>query len=142
MDDHDHHHRRHQDMSGFDINQLTISGNLTSDPELRHTATGTALCRLRIAHNARRRLDNDEWTDNPHYFDITVWAGIGEWVARHLSQGDRVVIAGRLRWREWETDAGERRQAVDITADSIIPIPRSTSTATAPAETAENDIPF
>jgi single-strand DNA-binding protein len=131
-------------MSGFDINQLTISGNLTTDPELRQLATGTALCRIRIAHNERRRLESGEWIDNPHYFDVTLWGGIGEWIARHIHQGDRVVVAGRLRWREWETDAGERRQAVDITADSIIPVPRgmSSTSAAAAAGTAEDDIPF
>jgi single-strand DNA-binding protein len=131
-------------MSGFDINQLTISGNLTSDPELRHTTTGTTLCRIRIAHNERRRLESGEWIDNPHYFDVTVWSGIGEWIARHLTQGDRVIVAGRLRWREWQTQDGDRRQAVDVTADSIVPVPRGTSTtaATAAAGTAEDDIPF
>jgi single-strand DNA-binding protein len=130
-------------MSGFDINQLTISGNLTTNPELRQLATGTALCRIRIAHNERRRLESGEWIDNPQFFDVTIWGAIGEWVAGHVAQGDRVVIAGRLRWREWETDTGERRQAVDITADSIIPTPRgATTNSTDAVGTPEDDIPF
>jgi single-strand DNA-binding protein len=131
-------------MSGFDINQLTISGNLTTNPELRQLATGTALCRIRIAHNERRRLESGEWIDNPQFFDVTIWGAIGEWVARHVAQGDRVVIAGRLRWREWETDSGERRQAVDITAESIVPTPRgaTTNSTDAAVGTPEDDIPF
>jgi single-strand DNA-binding protein len=128
-------------MSGFDINQLTISGNLTSDPELRTLTTGTALCRVRIAHNERRRLESGEWIDNPQFFDVTIWGGIGEWVARHVSQGDRVVVAGRLRWREWETAEGERRQAVDVTADSIVPAPRGAASTPA-VGTPDEDIAF
>jgi single-strand DNA-binding protein len=129
-------------MSGFDINQLTISGNLTTDPELRRLSTGTAVCHIRIAHNERRRLESGEWIDNPQFFDVTIWSGIGEWVARHVARGDRVVIAGRLRWREWDNADGERRQAVDITADSIVPVPRSTTTDAAAAGTPDDDIPF
>jgi single stranded DNA-binding protein len=143
MDDHDHHQRGQQTMSAFDINQLTISGNLTTDPELRHTTAGTALCRLRIAHNERHRLESGDWVDNPHYFDVTVWGRVGEWVGNHVGRGDRVVIAGRLRWREWQTQDGERRQAVDITADSIVPAPHSTSSTTSTADAAgDDDIAF
>ena len=121
-------------MSGFDINQLTISGNLTGDPELRSLDSGQSLCKIRIAHNERYKNAAGEWTDRPQYFDVTVWGGIGDWVGGHLSKGDKVVVAGRLRWREYEVD-GATRQAIDITADSIVPVPRNTS-AQAPAKAA------
>jgi single-strand DNA-binding protein len=140
-DEHDH-HQEHRVMSGFDINQLTISGNLTTDPELRHLHSGNALCKIRIAHNERRKLESGDWIDNPQYFDVTIWGAIGEWVAANVAKGDRVVVAGRLRWREWDTEDGNKRQAVDITADSIVPTPRSSSTTAAPAGTADDDIPF
>ena len=86
-------------MSGFDINQLTITGNLTRDPELRSTTSGDSVCSIRIAHNDRRKV-NGEWTTVPQYFDVTIWKGMGEYVARELAKGDKVVIAGRLKWRE------------------------------------------
>jgi single-strand DNA-binding protein len=123
-------------MSGFDINQLTISGNLTADPELRYLASGTALTKVRIAHNERRKLDSGEWIDNPQFFDVTIWGAIGKWIAEHVAKGDKVVVAGRLRWREWDTDAG-KRQAVDITADSIVPAPRDATNGR--SDTDEND---
>ena len=116
-------------MSGFDINQLTISGHLCRDPELRELPSGTAVCSLRIAHNERYKDASGEWADRPQYFDVTVWSGLGDWIGRHLAQGDKVVIAGRLRWREWTNDKGDKRQAVDITADSVIPIPRADAPA-------------
>ena len=65
-------------MSGFEINQLTISGNLTRDPELRQLPSGQAVCSIRIAHNERRKTQADEWIDVPSYFDVTIWSGLGE----------------------------------------------------------------
>ena len=129
-------------MSGFDINQLTISGNLTTDPELRQLSSGHALCKIRIAHNERRKLQSGDWIDNPHYFDVTIWNGLGEWVAGHIAKGDKIVIAGRLRWREYQTADGDKRQAIDITADSIVPIPRDSSPSAATTNANEDDIPF
>ena len=59
----------------FDFNDVTISGNLTRDPQLRHTTSGTALCDIRIAHNERRKTDG-VWIDNPQYFNATIWTSL------------------------------------------------------------------
>ena len=129
-------------MSGFDINQLTISGNLTRDPELRDLPSGQSVCNIRIAHNERRKNQSDAWIDVPGYFDVTIWSGLGEWIAQNVAKGDKVVVAGRLRWREYDVD-GTSRQAVDITADSVVPVPRSTGAepATQPAKAAAKKTP-
>jgi single-strand DNA-binding protein len=129
-------------MSGFAINQLTISGNLTSDPDLRHLHSGQALCKIRIAHNERVKLADGSWISQPQYFDVTIWSAIGEWVAANVAKGDQVVIAGRLRWREYDTAAGDKRQAIDITADSIVPAPRSSPATAYVDDTHTDDIPF
>lgn len=105
----------------FNINVVCLDGNLTRDPELRSLDSGTSLCALRIAHNERFKTKAGDWEDRPNYFDVTVWSGQGEWVARNLQKGDRVVVQGRLRWREWEGEHG-KRQTVDITADNVIPM--------------------
>jgi single-strand DNA-binding protein len=110
-------------MSGFIINTVTLSGNLTRDPELRSTGSGVSVCGLRIASNERYKDSAGEWSDRPGYYDITIWKGLGEWVASNVHKGDQIVVEGRLHWREWETD-GQKRQAIDITANSIIPVPR------------------
>lgn len=131
-------------MSGFDLNQLTITGNLTKDPELRNLPSGQAVCNFRIAHNERRKGSNGEWTDSPAYFDVTVWSGLGEWIAKNVTKGQKVVVGGRLKWREYEVD-GNKRQVVDITADSVIPIPRTNTTAPEPdfePAASSDDIPF
>jgi single-strand DNA-binding protein len=107
---------------------------------IRTLQSGKALCKIRIAHNERRKLESGDWVDNPQYFDVTIWGPIGKWIGEHIAKGDKVVVAGRLRWREYETADADKRQAIDITADSIIPVPRETSTAT--VATPDDDIPF
>jgi single-strand DNA-binding protein len=111
-------------MSGFDINTVTVSGNLTRDPELRNLPSGQAVCSLRIAHNERYKDASGNWADRAAYFDVTIWSGLGEWMGRNLTKGQKVVVSGRLRWREWEAPNGDKRQAVDINADSVVPVVR------------------
>jgi single-strand DNA-binding protein len=102
------------------INRVVLVGNLTRDPELRHTGGGTAVCSLRIAVNTRRKDGaTGEWTEKPNYFDITVWGNQGENCAQYLAKGRPVAIDGRLEWREWETEQGNKRSAIDIIADSV-----------------------
>jgi single-strand DNA-binding protein len=111
-------------MSGFDINTVTVSGNLTREPELRNLPNGgQSVCQLRIAHNDRYKDSSGEWADRASYFDVSVWGGLGEWMANNLSKGQKVVVSGRLKWREWGEE-GNKRQAVDISADSVVPVVR------------------
>ena len=107
-------------MAASNINRVIITGNLTADPELRSLPSGTSVCKLRVACNTRRK-DNatGEWVDKPNFFDVTVWGAQGENCARYLSKGRPVAIDGRLEWREWESQEGHKRQAVDIIADAV-----------------------
>jgi single-strand DNA-binding protein len=101
------------------INRVVLVGNLTRDPELRHTPSGTAVCNLRLAVNTRRKDETGQWVDKPNYFDITVWGNQGERCAQYLAKGRPVAVDGRLEWREWETPEGNKRQAVDVVADTV-----------------------
>lgn len=101
------------------INRVVLVGNLTKDPELRHTPSGMAVCSLRLAVNTRRKDETGQWVDKPNYFDITVWGNQGERCAQYLSKGRPVGIDGRLEWREWETQEGTKRQAVEVVADTV-----------------------
>ena len=102
------------------INRVVLVGNLTRDPELRHTPSGMAVCSLRVAVNTRRK-DNatGQWTEKPNYFDVTVWGAQAESCAQYLAKGRPVGIDGRLEWREWEAQDGSKRQAVEIIADTV-----------------------
>jgi single-strand DNA-binding protein len=101
------------------INRVVLVGNLTRDPELRNTPSGTAVCSLRIAVNTRRKDSTGQWTEKPNYFDITVWGNQGESCAQYRSKGRPVAVDGRLEWREWDAQDGTKRQAVEIVADSV-----------------------
>lgn len=105
-------------MAASNINRVVLTGNLTSEPDLKTLASGTSVCKLRVACNTRRK-DGDEWVDKPNYFDVTVWGKQGERCARFLEKGRPVAVDGRLEWREWETQEGGKRQAVDIVAESV-----------------------
>src|ERR1700754_1531408 len=105
-------------MAATNINRVIITGNLTRDPELRSLPSGMAVCSLRIATNTRRK-ENGEWVDKPNYFSVTVWGAQGENCARFLSRGRGVCIDGRLDWREWQTQEGQKREAIEIVADAV-----------------------
>src|SRR3954465_6338524 len=156
-------------MAATNINRVVLTGNLTRDPELRSTPSGTSVCSLRIACNTRRKDASGEWGAKPNYFDVTVWGAQGENCATYLTKGRPVAVEGRLEWREWDaTDGSGKRQAVEIVANSVqflgsregqaqqggengftpaSDVPADTSDFTQPAEAAvgaasDDDIPF
>jgi single-strand DNA-binding protein len=102
------------------INRVIVTGNLTADPQLNHLPSGTAVCDLRIAVNGRRKNnDTQQWEDKPNYFNVKVWGAQGENAVKYLSKGRPVAIDGRLDWREWQDKEGNKRQSVDIIADTV-----------------------
>jgi single-strand DNA-binding protein len=103
------------------INVSVITGNLTRDPELRHTGGGTAVTELRVAVNGRRKNgQTGEWEDKANYLDVTVFGARAEAIAKHLSKGSPVAVEGRLDWQEWEAkDGSGKRQAVKIIANHV-----------------------
>ena len=107
-------------MAGANINRVIITGNLTRDPETRSTGSGSTVCSLRVACNGRRRNpQTQDWEDAPNYFDVTVWGAQGENCHRYLAKGRPIAVDGRLQWREWSDKEGNKRQSVDIVADSV-----------------------
>ena len=107
-------------MAASNVNVVVITGNLTRDPELRHTGGGTAVCELRVAVNSRRKDQSGQWVDKPNYFDVVVFGGQGENCANYLSKGRPVAVEGRLDWREWEAkDGSGKRQAVQVIANTV-----------------------
>ena len=101
------------------INRVVLVGNLTRDPELRHTPGGTPVCSLRIAVNDRKRDESGNWIDAPNYFSISVFGNQAENCAQYLSKGRPVGVDGKLRWREWQAQDGAKREAVEVVADSV-----------------------
>jgi single-strand DNA-binding protein len=106
-------------MAATNINRVVLTGNLTHDPDLKSLPSGTSVCKLRVACNTRRKDQSGQWVDKPNYFDVTVWGQQGENCAQYLSKGRPIALDGRLEWREWQDKDGNKRQSVDIIADSV-----------------------
>ena len=102
---------------------ITVVGNLTGDPELRFTPSGTAVANFRVASTSRT-LDkvSGEWKDGEAlYLNCSVWSKVAENVAESLTKGMRVIVQGRLKPRSYETQDGQRRTVFEIEVDEIGP---------------------
>jgi single-strand DNA-binding protein len=103
------------------INRVTITGNLTRDPDLRELPSGTAVCELGVAVNHRRKDQaTDQWVEEPNYFNVVVFGAQGQNCAQYLSKGRPVAVDGRLRWSSWEDkNGGGKRSKVEIVAQTV-----------------------
>src|SRR5258708_27868318 len=102
---------------------ITIVGNLVNDPELRFTASGQPVATFRVASTPRIR-DNttNEWKDGDSLFlTCNVWRQMAENAAESLQRGMRVIVSGRLRQRNYETQQGEKRTVYEIEVDDVGP---------------------
>ena len=102
------------------INRVNISGNLTRDPELRMTGSGTQILSFGVAVNDRRRNpQTNEWEDVPNFVDCVVFGSRAEALSRFLSKGSKVAIEGKLRYSSWETKEGQRRSKLEVVVDEV-----------------------
>jgi len=102
------------------INSVVLVGNLTRDAEMRTTPSGLPVCNMRIAVNERAKDPaSGQWIDRPNYFDVDFFGDRAERISQWLTRGKLIGVEGRLRWREWETQDGQKRQAVSISAGNI-----------------------
>jgi single-strand DNA-binding protein len=103
-------------------NTTTLSGNLTRDPEIRYTRDGQANANFGLAVTRRwQPRGTDDWEEATSFFDVVCWRDLAENVALSLVKGSRVVVTGRLEQRTWETENGDRRSRVEITAEDVGP---------------------
>jgi single-strand DNA-binding protein len=93
---------------------VSFAGNLTDDPELRHTEAGIARAMFRVAVSGRREQEAS-------FFTVVVWRDQAEHAAQSLAKGSRVVVVGRLQQRSWTAEDGSTRSAVEILADELGP---------------------
>src|ERR671915_401763 len=111
---------------GRTMTEATVSfaGNLTDDPELRHTEAGIARAMFRVAVSGRREQE-------PSFFTVIVWRDQAEHAAQSLSKGSRVVVVGRLQQRACTAEDGSARSTIEVVADELGPSLRwATATTT------------
>ena len=102
------------------INHVTITGNLTRDPEVKQTGGGMSVMKLGVAVNDRRKnQQTQEWEDVPNFIDCTMFGDRAAKVAQYLAKGSKVAISGRLRQETWETQDGQKRSRVGVVIDDL-----------------------
>jgi len=100
----------------------TVCGNVTRDPELRFTPTGSAHASFGLAVNRRwPNRTTGEWQEATSFFDVVCWAALAENVAESVTKGTRLLVTGRLEQRSWEAQDGTKRSTVELVADDIGP---------------------
>lgn len=104
-------------------NQVTMIGNLTDDPELRYTPSGTPVASFTVALNRRfRDQTSGEWKDGEMSFiRCNVWRQQAENAAESLTKGMRAIVVGRIRQRSWESQEGQRRSVVEVEVEHCGP---------------------
>ena len=105
------------------LNKVILLGNLTRDPELRYTPNGTPVSSFGLAVNRRYR-QGDEWRDEVCYIDIVTFGRQAETVGEYLNKGNLAMIEGRLQWRSWETEDGQKRSKHEVVASNVQFMPR------------------
>jgi single-strand DNA-binding protein len=100
------------------LNKVILLGNLTRDPELRYAPNGTAVARLGLAVNSRYR-QGEEWKEEVCFVDVVVFGRQAETAGEYLSKGRQALIEGRLQWRSWEGQDGQKRSKHEVIADRI-----------------------
>jgi single-strand DNA-binding protein len=93
---------------------VSFAGNLTDDPELRHTESGIARAMFRVAVSNRREQEAS-------FFTVIVWRDQAEHASQSLRKGSRVVVVGRLQQRAWTAEDGSARSTVEVMAEELGP---------------------
>jgi single-strand DNA-binding protein len=101
------------------FNRVILVGNLTRDPELRYTSSGTAVTDVGLAVNDRYKNAKGEWVDQPTFVDVTLWARTAEVASEYLSKGSPVLIEGRLKLDTWETNDGQKRSKLHVVGERM-----------------------
>jgi single-strand DNA-binding protein len=97
-----------------------MTGNLTNDPVLRQTKTGSSLLSVGLAVTRRWRDKQDNWEEQTSFFDITAWGELADNMASSLNKGNKVIVVGRLEQQEWtDKNDGSTKKKVVVVADDV-----------------------
>ena len=101
------------------FSKVIIVGNITRDPELRSTPSGTQVCGFSVAVNRNYRDGSGEQKENVSFFDCSAWGKSGEIIAQYAKKGSGILVSGRLEQRSWEDKEGQKRSRVEINVEDF-----------------------
>ena len=99
-------------------NRVILMGNLTRDIELRYIQSGSAVADVTLAVNDRRKSQSGEWIEETTFVDVTLWGRTAEVASEYLSKGSPILIEGRLKLDQWETD-GQKRSKLRVVGERM-----------------------
>ena len=102
------------------LNRVQLIGNLTRDPELRYTPSGTAVCSFSIATNRNWTTDTGEKKEEVEFHRIVAWNKLAELCSQFLTKGRKVFVEGRLTTRSWDAQDGTKKQTTEIIINDMI----------------------
>jgi single-strand DNA-binding protein len=102
-----------------EINRVTLSGRLTRDPDKRYAGDGTAVTSFTLAFHRRYRSKDGAWQEHTGYVTVMSYQRLAEVCAKYLRTGSPALVEGRLQMREWTTSRGEKRQSLELRAESV-----------------------
>jgi single-strand DNA-binding protein len=120
---------------------ISLTGNVVDDPELRFTSGGKAVVSFRVAANQRKKTENGGWVDGDSCFlTVSAWEQAAEAIAEQLQRGTKVIVTGVLKQRDWEDKDGNKRTAYDVQAyDVALVVRRPKADREKPSQPASND---
>ena len=101
------------------VNKVLLTGRLTRDPELRYTPSGTAVSSFSVASSRSYKGQDGEWKQTVAFVNIVAWGKQAVLVNEYLKKGSAVFLEGRLNSRSWETEEGQKRSTLEVTADRV-----------------------
>ena len=100
------------------MNIVVLSGNLTRDPEVRHTPKGQPVCEVGLAYNERWKTDAGDVKEKTYFFDLLIWGKSGETFAKHHAKGSKAFVQGKLVHEQWQDkQTGEKKSRVRVHVD-------------------------
>lgn len=131
-----------------DVNSVTLIGNVTRDPELRYTPSGSAILNFSVATNYRYK-SGEEWKDSVEYHDCILWGKRGEDLKQRMVKGTKIYVEGRLRHSSWEDKNGQKRYKTEVDVNKLSLLARFVEGAGVKVEDVEveetinpDDLPF
>lgn len=121
------------------LNKVQLIGNLTRDPELRYTPTGTAVCTFSLATNRSWTTDSGEKHDETDFHRIVAWRKLAEICSQYLVKGKKAYVEGRLSTRNWTAQDGSQKSTTEVVIDDMIILDSKGNASSAPVREEESE---
>jgi single-strand DNA-binding protein len=103
----------------MNLNKVFVLGNLTKDPEIRTTPSGTAVCSFNVATNRHYTTADGTKKQEPEFHAVVAWGKQAELVRQYLKKGSLLLVEGRLQTRDWEDDKGVKHYRTEVVAEGL-----------------------